>query len=134
MGAYNEGPCLGQVTVEHSPNSTHPSFAPFAPPPPSFPLFSQSLHPLSLLYATVYPQRSSDPVCPLAPLPALSLLSSLHLSTSPVSYTTPPSHPSLTPTFHTFSLFGCSTSSNDLTCLSCTRSSLLFCPSALPQY
>lgn len=62
MGAYNEGPCLGLVKGEHSPNSTHPSSAPFRPPPS-----------LLLLYATVYPQRLV-----ILPVPLLLLSAASH--------------------------------------------------------
>lgn len=54
MGAYNEGPCLGQVMGEYSPNSYASIFRSISP---SYPPFSQTFPLLPLLYATVHPQR-----------------------------------------------------------------------------
>lgn len=54
MGAYNEGPCLGQVMGEYSPNSYASIFRSISPSDPSF---SQTFPLLPVLYATVHPQR-----------------------------------------------------------------------------
>lgn len=103
MGAYNEGPCLGQVTVEHSPNSTHPSFSPFPSP---FPHSLNIQPPSPLLYATLYPQRSSDPVCPPAPpfCPFFILLSASLHCLSPLSKSPAPRLPPIPVSHLTFML------------------------------
>ena len=107
MGAYNEGPCLGLVKGEHSPNSRHPSSAPFRLPNlpsscytllyipgglwscPSL-CFSSPLPPIHLCFLTCFP-----PPPFLSSIPSLSpLLNQLH---SPHLTRLPPLYPPLPP-------------------------------------
>lgn len=129
MGAYNEGPCLGQVMGEYSPNSYASIFCSISP---SYPPFSQTFPLLPLLYATVHPQRlvilsvylfllsvmfplpsfTAPHLPPLSPLP----------SPSPVTLFVSSSHDSQL----IFCLFDFATSTTDLTCVSCSPFSFLF--------
>ena len=100
MGAYNEGPCLGLVKGEHSPNSTHPSSA---------------LSPLSSCYTLLYIPRglwSCLSPCFASHPPLLSHLVCLLLPFFPPSLLFP----------------RCSTSSTHLTWLARLPSTLLFLP------
>lgn len=86
MGAYNEGPCLGPVMGEHSPDSVPPSSAPFLPPPPCYTnIYPQRfviLYVLSLLLSSHYPSPTFSSSClfhtHLVCLPFSSLLMSFH--------------------------------------------------------
>lgn len=109
MGAYNEGPWLGQVTGEHSPNPTHPSFASFPSPSHILLIFTPPL-----ICHCISPEVS-DPVCPLVPpfCPFFTLPST--------AFPPPMSHTCLLALFLAAALL------NDLTCLPCF-------PLCTPQY
>lgn len=132
MGDYNEGPCLGRVMGEYSPNSYASIFCSISP---SYPLFPSNIPPPSpAIYYCTSPE-ACDLVCPLTPPfcnvpPAIlhcshpTLLSPLR-SPFPVTLFVSSSHDSQL----IFHLFGCATST---TCLSCSPFSSLFFPPFAP--
>lgn len=79
MGAHNEGPCLGQVKGEHSPNSY------IYPLLHCLPLFLLPLPPITFscfLYMLLYYPEACDPVCTPSLLP---LFTAFHLPPLPLS-------------------------------------------------
>lgn len=130
MGACNEGPCLGQVMGEYSPNSYASIFRSISP---SHPPFSQTFPLLPVLYATVHPQRlvilsvylfllSVMLPLPSSTAPPIYLHFLLFLALAPVTLFVSSSHDSQL----IFCLFDFATSTTDLTCVSCSPFSFLF--------